>query len=57
MLWNVPYVFTAAGLAATGAVDGHSFRCLSRETQLQAHTGYALPAHHLQDLELLENLG
>lgn len=56
MLWNVPYAFTAAGLSATGAIDGHSLPCLSREMQLQAHIGYALPAHHLQDLELLDRL-
>jgi lincosamide nucleotidyltransferase A/C/D/E len=56
MLWNVAYAFTAAGLGATGVIDGHSVRCLSREMQLQAHTGYALPAHHLQDLELLDKL-
>jgi lincosamide nucleotidyltransferase A/C/D/E len=56
MLWNVPYAFTAAGLGATGAIDSQSVRCLSREMQLQAHRGYALPAHHLQDLELLDKL-
>lgn len=56
LLWNVPYVFTAAGLGATGAIDGQSVRCLSRELQRAAHTGYALPAHHLQDLELLDKL-
>ena len=53
MLWDVPYAFTAAGLRATGLIDGHGVRCLSREMQLQAHTGYDLPAHHLQDVELL----
>jgi lincosamide nucleotidyltransferase A/C/D/E len=55
-LWNVPYTFTAAGLGATGVIDGHSVRCLSREMQLQAHTGYALPAPHIHDLELLDKL-
>ena len=53
MLWNVPYAFTAEGLSATGVVDGHEVRCLSREMQEQAHTGYELPAHHLQDIRLL----
>ena len=53
MLWNVPYVFTAEGLSATGVVDGHEVRCLSREMQEQAHTGYELPAHHVQDIRLL----
>jgi len=53
MLWNVPYAFTAAGLSATGTIEGHEVRCLSRLMQEQAHTGYELPAHHLQDLQLL----
>jgi lincosamide nucleotidyltransferase A/C/D/E len=56
-LWDVPYAFTAAGLSSTGVVDGHRVRCISREMQQQAHTGYELPAHHLQDLELLANSG
>ena len=56
MLWSVPYAFTAVGLGATGAIEGQSVQCLSREMQLQAHTGYDLPAHHLQDLELLDKL-
>jgi lincosamide nucleotidyltransferase A/C/D/E len=53
LLWNAPYAFTAVGLRATGVIDGVSVRCLSRELQLDAHTGYVLPAHHLQDVELL----
>jgi lincosamide nucleotidyltransferase A/C/D/E len=56
MLWRAPYEFAAAGLGATGLVRGQSVRCLSRETQLQAHTGYELPAHHRQDVDLLEKL-
>jgi lincosamide nucleotidyltransferase A/C/D/E len=55
LLWNAPYAFTAAGLQATGVIDGQGVRCLSREAQILAHTGYDLPAHHLQDLELLEH--
>lgn len=57
MLWNVPYAFTAAGLSATGVVDGHVVRCLSREMQKKAHTGYELPAHHLEDVRLLDETG
>ena len=57
MLWNVPYAFTAEGLSAVGVVDGHAVRCLSREMQRQAHTGYDLPPHHLRDLELLDDAG
>jgi len=53
MLWNVPYDFTAEGLLATGEIDGYRVRCLSREMQRQAHTGYPLPPHHVRDLELL----
>lgn len=53
-LWKVPYAFTAEGLSGTGIVDGHEVRCLSREMQRQAHSGYELPAHHLQDLRLLD---
>ena len=53
-LWNVPYAITAAGLSATGVVDGVEVRCLSRPTQQQAHTGYELPADHLHDLRLLD---
>lgn len=55
-LWNVPYAFTPSGLSATGVVDGHEVRCLSQQMQVQAHTGYALPAHHAQDLRLLAEL-
>jgi lincosamide nucleotidyltransferase A/C/D/E len=56
MLWSAPYAFTADGLSATGVIEGQRVRCLSREMQLKAHTGYDLPASHLQDLELLRKL-
>ena len=56
MLWTAPYAFTADGLDATGRIAGHEVRCLSRETQQQAHAGYQLPAKHLQDLKLLDAL-
>ena len=52
-LWNVPYPFTAEGLSGTGVVEGHRVRCLSREMQRRAHTGYDLPPQHLHDLEFL----
>ena len=52
-LWTVPYAFTYSGLSATGVVDGVEVRCLSRSMQLQAHTGYDLPPHHLEDVRLL----
>jgi lincosamide nucleotidyltransferase A/C/D/E len=53
MLWNVPYMFTAEGLAGIGHVGRRPVRCLTREMQLAAHTGYTLPPHHLQDVRLL----
>jgi lincosamide nucleotidyltransferase A/C/D/E len=56
MLWDAPYAFTVDGLDATGRIAGHEVRCLSRETQQQAHAGYELPANHLQDLKLLDAL-
>jgi lincosamide nucleotidyltransferase A/C/D/E len=56
MLWRAPWAFTTVGLSATGVIEGQPVRCLSREMQLKAHTGYELPAHHLEDLELLQTL-
>jgi len=53
-LWNVPYVFTRDSLDAVGVIDGHPVRCLSREMQRTAHTGYAVAAEHRRDLELLD---
>jgi hypothetical protein len=49
-----PYAFTAIGLSATGIVEGLEVRCVSREMQLHAHTGYDLPVHHVEDLRLLD---
>jgi hypothetical protein len=51
--WTCPYKFTLAGLQGQGTVAGHSVRCLTREMQLAAHTGYELPPHHVADLRLL----
>lgn len=56
MLWTVPYAFTAEGLRVRGVIDGHEVRCLSRELQRQAHTGYTLPPHHVEDVRLLDEL-
>jgi lincosamide nucleotidyltransferase A/C/D/E len=52
-LWNAPYEFTLGGLQGTGTVAGHRVRCLTREMQIEAHTGYDLPPHHVADLQLL----
>ncbi|MEP6976417.1 MAG: hypothetical protein ABI948_00030 [Thermoleophilia bacterium] len=53
MLWNSPYEFTADGLRGEGLVGGQRVRCLSREEQRRAHTGYDLPPQHVRDLRLL----
>jgi lincosamide nucleotidyltransferase A/C/D/E len=51
--WTCPYEFTLPGLQGHGTVAGHSVRCLTREMQIAAHTGYELPPHHVEDLQLL----
>ena len=52
-LWTVPYQVTREGLKGSGTVAGHPVRCLTREMQVEAHTGYELPPHHVADLQLL----
>jgi lincosamide nucleotidyltransferase A/C/D/E len=52
-LWSCPYEFTVDGLEGRGMVAGHRVRCLTREMQRAAHTGYELPPHHVADLGLL----
>ena len=52
-LWNCPYAFTADGLEGRGVVAGQVVRCLTREMQRVAHTGYQLPPQHVADLRLL----
>lgn len=47
--WPFPNVITARGNIAGLAVT-----CVSRETQLAMHTGYALPEGQRRDLELLQ---
>ena len=53
-LWNAPYEFTLQGLQGSGMVAGQPVRCLTREMQIEAHTGYELPPHHAADLQLLD---
>ena len=53
-LWTVPYQLTVEGLRGIGTVAGHPVRCLTREMQVETHTGYELPPHHAADLHLLK---
>lgn len=41
-------------IAGQGSIAGTDVACVSLETQLAMHTGYALPDEHLQDLDLLQ---
>lgn len=52
-LWTCPYGFTVDGLDGRGVVAGHPVRCLTRDMQRAAHTGYELPPNHVADLRLL----
>ena len=54
VLWNAPYDFSGEGWEGRGVIEGYEVRCLSREIQRRAHTGYTLPRHHVQDLQLLD---
>lgn len=50
-LWRTEISFRLDDLAAQGVIAGSAVRCLTPEKQLAAHSGYELPAAHLQDLE------
>jgi lincosamide nucleotidyltransferase A/C/D/E len=47
--WPLP-----TSIAAQGSIAGTDVICVSRETQLAMHTGYALPDGHRRDLALLQ---
>ena len=51
--WNSALVFPSDAFAGTGSVGGTSVRCLSAETQMRTHTGYALKESDVHDLGLL----
>ncbi len=53
--WNSDFVFPAEAFAGLGIVGGTSVRCLSAETQMATHTGYALQEGDVQDLRLLND--
>jgi lincosamide nucleotidyltransferase A/C/D/E len=40
-------------IAGQGSIAGTDVTCVSKETQLAMHTGYALPDGHLRDIALL----
>lgn len=45
--------FTPSRLAGAGSINGEPVQCISAEMQMIAHAGYALPEHHLRDLQRL----
>lgn len=47
------FIFTKQDLAGLGRVAGFSVQCLSPESQMVCHTGYAVPDKQMRDLELL----
>jgi lincosamide nucleotidyltransferase A/C/D/E len=47
---------TASDLSCDGQIAGVAVTCLSAARQLELHVGYALPASHRADVELLEQL-
>lgn len=51
-LYNNPWPFPDA-ITGQGSIAGATVTCVSRETQLAMHTGYALPDGQLRDLHLL----
>jgi lincosamide nucleotidyltransferase A/C/D/E len=55
-LCNVAWPFDADSLQGRGVIDGRPVGCVSTQTQLAMHRGYALPEAHKADLELLRRL-
>ena len=52
-LYNNPWLFPDA-ITGQGSIAGATVTCVSKETQLAMHTGYALPDGQLRDLQLLQ---
>ncbi len=52
-LYSNPWPFPEA-IAEQGSIAGVAVPCVSRETQLAMHTGYALPDGQLEDLKRLQ---
>ena len=53
--WTSDFVFPSEAFAGLGIVDSTSVRCLSAETQMLTHTGYALQKGDVRDLRLLHD--
>jgi len=53
--WDSDLVFPPDAFAGLGVVGGTRVRCLSAETQMRAHTGYALKESDVRDLRLLHD--
>jgi lincosamide nucleotidyltransferase A/C/D/E len=51
--YDPPWAFPDA-ITGQGSIAGALVSCVSRETQLAMHTGYALPEGQLRDLEVLQ---
>jgi lincosamide nucleotidyltransferase A/C/D/E len=47
------FTFKSKDLAGAGSIAGHAVPCLTPKMQLALHTGYALPAEQVQDIERL----
>ena len=54
-LWENNLVFPAGAFAVSGRIGGRRVRCLSVETQVRTHTGYALKEIDVHDLRVLHN--
>ncbi len=50
-----PWQLPPDTLFGTGTISGVRVRCVSSAAQAAMHSGYELPAHHLQDLEALRH--
>lgn len=53
--WDSDLVFPPEAFAGVGIVGGTRVRCLSAETHMRTHTGYALQESDLHDLRLLHD--
>ena len=53
--WASDLVFPPEAFAGLGTVGGTRVRCLSAETQMRTHTGYALKESDVHDLRLLHD--
>lgn len=53
--WNSDFVFPPEAFAGLGTVGSKRVRCLSAETQMRTHTGYALKESDVHDLRFLHD--